>query len=120
MMLNYKLYCLAVALLTFSACEEEDDCFHNGLNIANMAQMYDSNGDVARAAYKRANGDGALTTQLSTEELTGFLPSDVAFKNAGFINREASEDGDVDALKEIFLYHVVEGALKKDDISAGS
>ena len=119
MKLNYKLYCLAAALLTFSACEEED-AFQNGLNIANMAQMYDSNGDVARAAYKRANGDGTLTAQFATEELTGFLPSDVAFKNAGFINREASEDGDVDALKEIFLYHVVDGALKKEDISAGS
>src|SRR6187402_662848 len=120
-MKNFKHTCIAisaVALMILSACEEEND-FQDGLNIANVAQAFDSNGDIIRTAYKRANGDGSLTPVMSASSLTAFLPTDQAFKNAGYFNTESVNEGDAAVLKDIFLYHVMEGAKRAADITDG-
>lgn len=112
-------YILSAAILTtcLAACEKDE--FQEGLNTANLAQMFDSNGDISRAAYKQANADGGLTTLFEKNNLTGFLPSENAFKYAGYFSKQAIEDGDLEVLENIFMYHVVEGARKKSDFSNG-
>lgn len=112
-------YILGAAIITtcLAACEKDE--FQDGLNTANLAQMFDSNGDISRAAYKKANTDGTLKTLFEENDLTGFLPSESAFKNAGYFSKEAIEDGDEDVLQNIFLYHVIEGARKRSEFTTG-
>src|SRR6188768_3704659 len=120
-MRNLRHTCIAIGaatLVLLSACEEENN-FQDGLNVADVGQAFDSNGDIIRAAYKHANGDGSLTSVLSASSLTAFLPPDQAFKNAGYFNTESVNEGDAAVLKDIFLYHVMEGAKRAADITDG-
>lgn len=57
-----------------------------------------------------------LISTVAKEELTLFAPSDEAFAKLGITPRNV---GDVPNLKEILLYHAVQGELFASDLSAG-
>jgi transforming growth factor-beta-induced protein len=111
------LSAVAIAGILVS-CEEDE--FQNGLRISNLAESFASTGDIHRTAYTRANADGSLTSAFSAESLTGFLPTEQAYKNAGYINVESVSEGDVAPLKEIILYHVVTGARRSEELTSGN
>lgn len=117
---NYKYFILSALAIagTLVSCEEDE--FQSGLRISNLAESFASTGDIHRVAYTKANADGSLTAAFSGESLTGFLPTEQAYKNAGYINTESVSEGEVSVLKEIILYHVVQGARRSEELTSGN
>lgn len=113
----YTALAASFAMAILPGCEE--DKFQDGLKIGDMTQIYASNGDINRAAFKRANEDGSMATAFSGASLTGFLPMEQAYVDAGFINTESTADADPVVLREILLYHLSEGAKKASELSTG-
>ena len=56
---------------------------------------------------KAAVVKAGLANALATGNLTVFAPTDAAFKAAGFATAEAINAVDVNALRNILLYHVI-------------
>jgi transforming growth factor-beta-induced protein len=114
---TYLLLSLSMIAMGITSCEENE--FQNGLKIGDVSQILASNGDIGRSAYSRANGDGSLTDVLSGGSLTAFLPIDEAYKKAGYINTESVAEADPALLKEIILYHVIQGGKKAGEFTSG-
>ena len=110
----FSLFIACSAAFFFTACEDTD----NGQpkNIVELAQG-DPNLSTLVAAVQRA---GLVDALSGTDPVTVFAPTNQAFSDLlSTLGLTKLEDVPVDVLKNILLNHVVSGAVKSGDLTAG-
>lgn len=113
--INLKMFAL-IAILTFglSSCDDDDTAVVEDNSIAGIASR-NSNLTSLVAALNKA---GLTSTLQNSGPYTVFAPTNAAFSSFLQANGYANLDAvPVDALKEILLNHVVNGAAQSTDLT---
>ncbi len=106
---------IGIVAIASSACEEKNVVPE--LRIANAAEAFSANGDIKKNALTRT----ALYEDMKNiRSVTLLLPSEDAFKKAGYFSVESVSEGDIPSLNDIVLYHAIEGANSLSNLSAGT
>jgi uncharacterized surface protein with fasciclin (FAS1) repeats len=106
---------IGIVAIVSSACEEKNVV--PALRLANAAETFSANGDIKKNALSRT----ALYENLKNiSSVTLLLPSEDAFKKAGYFSIESVSEADVTSLNDIVLYHAMEGASFLSDFSVGT
>lgn len=106
---------LSVAILGFSACDDDDGGNEPGTEEMTIAEIVadDANFSTLLAALQQVNLDGTLA---QTGPFTVFAPTNQAFANAGIDLATISDE----ALTEVLLYHVFAGqGIMASEIAEG-
>lgn len=128
---------LLAMLFVFSACDKQDDAqpetdllssSEDILTVLQSTEMMKGKAPANANARKKnerrptfstllvALAKTGLTSTVAKNELTLFAPSDEAFAELGLYPNNI---GNVPNLKEILLYHAIEGKVYSTDLTAG-
>ena len=106
------------SMFLFTSCDNDDD-MEEYVPTKNIVEIAQASGFTSlAAALTKTDLVGALQ---GTGKFTVFAPTNAAFDNLlTAIGQTSIDDVPVDVLKQILLYHVVQGDLMSSDITAGS
>lgn len=114
---NIGILCLSFTVLTFTACNDDDD---NTVTDPDIVEFVSDNQDfsVLAQAVVRANLDGVLS---GAGPFTVFAPDNNAFQALLDSNPawNTLEDIPVDVLAAVLTNHVVAGDVRSTDLDAG-
>ncbi|OAV43457.1 fasciclin domain-containing protein [Lewinella sp. 4G2] len=111
---SYQLLLLAIFVLGFTSCDDDEDRPNNPV-IGTIADIVESNGDFTSLAIALERTGLDATLDVANANVTVFAPNDAAFTAAGV---DASSV-DVDALRNILLYHVISGDVQAAEFADG-